>query len=143
MTFYIHPYRRLHGLRQAMDRMFEETMAESAPSEREMTLAVDVASDEEGYRLFALVPGLEADDLQIEILNNTVTIRGEFKNLAGEKTDYLVSELPEGHFSRTVALPVAVDSTKVEASIKNGVLSLRLPKAEAHRPKAIKVQVAE
>lgn len=142
MTFYIHPYRRLRGLRDAMDRMFEETMAESTPSEREMTLAVDVASDEEGYLLYALVPGLDAEDLSIEILNNTVTVRGEFKNLAGEKAEYLVSELPQGRFTRTITLPVALDAAKVEANIKNGVLSLRLPKAEAHRPKAIKVTTA-
>lgn len=139
MTFYISPYRRLASLRQAMDRMMDETMAETTSSEREMMLAVDVESSDEGYRIRALVPGLEADDLEIEILNNTVTIRGEFKSDANEKTKYLVCELPSGAFSRVITLPTAVDAAKTSAKIKNGVLTLDVPKAEAHRPKAIKV----
>ena len=88
-----------------------------------------------------MVPGLEADDLNIEILNNTVTIRGEFNNNEPEETRFLTCELPQGRFSRVVTLPVAVDSAKAEANMKNGLLNLRVPKAEAHRPKAIKVNV--
>jgi HSP20 family protein len=136
---YISPYRRLATLRQAMDRMMEETLAENAASEREMQLAVDVRAEEEAYVINALVPGLESDDLSIEVLNNTVSIRGEFKSCAGEEAQYLSCELPAGRFSRVMALPVALDAAKAEASLKNGVLTLRVPKAEAHRPKAIKV----
>jgi HSP20 family protein len=139
MTFYISPYRRLAGLRHAMDRMMEETMSETPQSEREMVLSVDVQSNDEGYQINALVPGMSADDLEIEILNNTVTIRGEFKSSASEGAKYLVCELPAGQFSRVITLPTAVDAAKTEASIKNGVLTLSVPKAEAHRPKAIKV----
>jgi HSP20 family protein len=140
MTVYISPYRRLATLRQAMDRMLEENMAETAPAEREMTLALDVTAQEEGYTFRALVPGLEADDLAIEILNNTVSIRGEFKTEESE-AQYLTCELPNGRFSRTVTLPVALDPSKAEADLKNGVLTLYVPKAEAHRPKSIKINV--
>jgi HSP20 family protein len=139
MTFYISPHRRLANLRQAMDRMMDETMADAPKAEREMMLAVDVQAKDEGYLISALVPGLDANDLDIEILNNTVTIRGEFKSTAGENTKYLVCELPAGQFSRVITLPTAVDAVKTEASIKNGVLSLSVPKVEAHRPKTIKV----
>jgi HSP20 family protein len=82
---------------------------------------------------------LEAENLDIEILNNTVTIRGEFKSCGSEGAKYLVYELPSGQFSRVISLPTAVDAAKVEAVIKNGVLTLNIPKAEAHRPKTIKV----
>jgi HSP20 family protein len=139
MTFYISPYRRLASLRQAMDRMMEESMAETPQSDREMILSVDVQANDEGYLLRALVPGMEADDLDIEILNNTVTIRGEFKSGAAEDAKYLLCELPAGQFSRVITLPTAVDAAKTEASIKNGILLLKVPKVEAHRPKAIKV----
>jgi HSP20 family protein len=139
MTFYISPHRRLANLRQAMDRMMEETMADAPKAEREMMLAVDVQASDDGYQITALVPGLDADDLDIEILNNTVTIRGEFKPTSGESAKYLVCELPSGQFSRVITLPTAVDAAKTEASIKNGVLILNVPKVEAHRPKAIKV----
>jgi len=139
MTFYINPYRRLSSLRQAMDRMVEETFADTNPHEREMLLAVDIQANDDDYEISALVPGLEADDLEIEILNNTVTIRGEFKSCPKEDAKYLLCELPSGVFSRVITLPTALDSGKTQANIKNGVLSLRVPKAEAHRPKAIKV----
>ncbi len=141
MTLYISPYRRLAGLRQAMDRMFEEEF-ENAPNEREMMLALDVLAEDEAYTVRALVPGLEADDLEIEILNNTVAIRGEFKGQASEDAKFLMNELPAGRFARVITLPTALDPAKTEASIKNGVLTLRVPKAEAHRPKPIKVTAA-
>lgn len=139
MTMYISPYRRLASLREAMDRLVEESATESAPQEREMMLAVDVVAQNDDYVIKALVPGLDAEDLSIEILNNSLSIRGEFKSTNEEGAKYLNCELPEGRFSRTITLPVAVDAGKAEAEIKNGVLTLRIPKAEAHRPKAIKV----
>jgi HSP20 family protein len=141
MTVYISPYRRMSALRDSMNRMFDESFAENAVPEREMLLAVDVQSDDDAFVITALVPGLDAEDLNIEVLNNTVTLRGEFKSTEIEGSKYLISELPEGRFSRVIALPTALDTAKTEASIHNGVLNLRVPKAESHRPKAIKVTV--
>jgi HSP20 family protein len=139
MTLYISPYRRIARLRDAMDRMWDENMAENSQNERELTLAIDVVSEEDGYVIQAFVPGLESEDLNIEILNNTITLRGEFKLEEQEGAKYIASELPQGRFSRVISLPVGVDASKAEASLKNGVLVLRVPKAEAHRPKTIKV----
>jgi HSP20 family protein len=127
------------AMRHAMNRWYEESMVDHEPSEREMLLAVDVQADDESYDIRALVPGLEADDLDIEVLNNTVTIRGEFKPGDADQPKYLVSELPCGCFSRVITLPTAADANRVEATIKNGVLTLHIPKAEADRPKAIKI----
>ena len=142
MHMYVSPYRRMSNLRQAMDRLFEENFAET-DNEREMALAVDVHASEDGYTISALVPGLTADDLNIEILNNTVTLRGEFKwDAQPEEAHILMSELPSGRFGRVITLPTAVEAGKAEANIKNGVLTLNVPKAEAARPKTIKVAVA-
>lgn len=141
MTMYISPNRRLANLREAMDRALEESLAEKAPNEREMLLAVDVISDADTFIINAFVPGLEAEDLNIEILNNTLAIRGEFKNLVEGDVKYMTSELPAGRFGRIVTFPVDVDANKVEANIKNGILSLRVPKAESLRPKTIKINV--
>ena len=140
MTFYISPYHRMAAMRHAMKHMYNDTIVDRTPSDCEMLLAVDVQAVEDAYDITALVPGLDAEDLEIEALNNTVTIRGEFKSCSEDQAKYLVSELPSGHFSRVITLPTATDASKVEASIKNGVLSLHIPKAEADRPKAIKVQ---
>ncbi len=143
MTIYFsNPYRRMSALRQAMDRMLEESYTEAASDRRGMNLAVDVVADDDSYTIKAFVPGLEADALEIEVLNSTVTIRGEFKNENGEEAKYIVNELPAGVFSRTVTLPTALESGKAVANIKNGILELKVPKAEAHRPKTIKVVAA-
>jgi HSP20 family protein len=139
MTFYISPYHRMAAMRHAMKHMYNDTVVDQTASDCEMVLAIDIQTGDDAYDITALVPGLNAEDLEIEAVNNTVTIRGEFKSLKDDQAKYLVSELPSGRFSRVITLPTATDASKVEATIKNGVLSLNVPRAEADRPKAIKV----
>ena len=139
MTLYVSPYRRVARMREAMDRLMEENFPEIEAPEREMLLAADVKVEDEAYTISAMVPGLEADDISVEILNNTVSIRGEFKNAGREDGQFLMSELPVGRFSRIITLPTALDPSKSEASLKQGVFTLRIPKAEAARPKVIKI----
>lgn len=133
MTMYVSPYRRNASMRR---------MVNSAKDERELRLAVDVMSNDDAYEIRALVPGLESDDINIEVLNNTVSIRGEFTEKDEENLRTLQSELPVGRFSRTIALPTKLDATKAEAKLKNGVFTLSVPKAEEHKPKVIKVKAA-
>jgi HSP20 family protein len=107
-------------------------------SSRDFNLSVDVREENDTYILNALVPGLKADDLNIQILDDVVTITGEFK---ANDTEYLMRELPHGSFSRTLRLPVPLDAEKAEARITDGVLTLHLAKAESARPRTIKVAV--
>jgi HSP20 family protein len=102
------------------------------------TLSVDLRERDDAYVLTALVPGLKAEDLNIQILEDVVTIEGEFK---GNKDEYLVRELPHGAFRRTLRLPAALDAEKAQAKITDGVLTLTLPKAESARPKTVKIAV--
>ena len=139
MTFYMFPSRRFANMRQAMDRLLDEGLGEASQESRELQLAVDIQATDEAYLLTAFVPGLSAEEMDIEILNNTVTIRGEFKSTGKEEAKYLLCELPAGPFSRTITLPTSLDPARTEASMKNGILTLSIPKAEAHRPKSIKV----
>jgi HSP20 family protein len=104
--------------------------------EQTRNLAVNVREEDEAYVLSALVPGLNAEDLNIQVLEDVVRIEGEYKP---DEAQYLMHELPQGHFQRTLRLPVAVEAEQVEADIVDGVLNLRLPKAESARPKKIKV----
>jgi HSP20 family protein len=77
----------------------------------------------------------------VEVLGETVTIRGEIKSEQnGEQDGYLLQERRYGKFSRTLNFPVELDGAKAEASVENGVLTLRVPKAETARPKTIKVK---
>ena len=131
MTYFVapNPYHRLaHRWAQ---------MAGYEPS-RDFSLAVDIREEDDAYILSALVPGLKADDLNIQILDDVVTIEGEFK---ADESEYLIRELPHGSFRRTLQLPASLDAGKAEARITDGVLTLRLTKAESARPKTIKVAV--
>lgn len=133
MTYYVSPYRKLVRRNPQIER-------ELRTMDREKLLAVDVKSDDEAYTISALIPGIEADAISVEILNNTVSIRGEFnENPEDEQSDLLVHELPFGHFSRVLRLPTKLDPAKADANLKNGVFTLRVPKAAEDRPKIIKI----
>lgn len=137
MTLYLqtYPYRR---------------MARRWAENRDQTLGVNLREDAEGeaYVLSALVPGLKSDELNIQVLEDVVRIQGEYKRSTpqsdsvdnAEEGNYLVRELPNGSFMRTLRLPAAIDADHVEADITDGVLTLRLPKAESARPKQIKIK---
>lgn len=126
MTFYLSttPYQTVR--RWAVNNSYQEARS----------LPVDIRDEDEAFVLTAFVPGLTADELNIQILDDTVSIEGEYKHQADE---YLLNELPEGNFRRTLRLATELDAEKAEAKIDNGVLTLRLPKAESARPKVIKV----
>jgi HSP20 family protein len=109
-------------------------VSNSAPEAR--SLPVDVRDEDEAYVLTAFVPGLTAEELNIQILDDTLSVEGEYKH---DENQYVLSELPSGAFRRTLRLPTELDADKAEAKIDNGVLTLRLPKAESARPKVIKV----
>ena len=133
MTLYLqtYPYRR---------------MARRWAENRDQTLGVNIHEDAEGeaYILSALVPGLKSEELNIQVLENVVRIQGEYKGSRledkADESNYLVRELPGGSFARTLRLPAAIDAEHVEANITDGVLTLRLPKAESARPKQIKIK---
>lgn len=99
-------------------------------------LPVDVREQDEAYLLTAYVPGLKAEDLNIQIVEDMLTIEGEYGQHEGQA---LLCELPAGSFRRSLRLPAQLDAEKAEAKIENGVLTLRLPKAESARPRFIKV----
>lgn len=124
MTFYVqtYPHRR---------------MARQWAENREQTLGINLRQAEDAFVLTALVPGIDAEDLSIQVLEDVVQIRADYQ--AEKTTGYLVHELPSGSFTRTLRLPAPLDAEHVEADVTNGVLTLRLPKAESARPKQIKI----
>jgi len=102
-------------------------------------LPVDVREDDESYQIAAAVPGLKAEEVEIQILDDVVTLRLRPPAEEAEGPAYLLREIGEGGGERSFRLPVAVDAAKAEATVENGLLRLRLPKAEAVRPKTITV----
>ncbi|MFB0553862.1 MAG: Hsp20/alpha crystallin family protein [Phycisphaerae bacterium] len=102
--------------------------------------AIDVAEQEDAIVVRAEVPGCKAEDIEISVYGNTLTISGE-KKLTEEKKekDYYHVESTYGSFRREVTLSTEVDQGKIDATCKDGVLSITLPKAE--KAKAVKVKV--
>lgn len=126
MSLYIQPY--------PFRRMVRRVSSQPQPR----ALGVDVREEDDAYILSALVPGLKAEDLNIQVHENIVGIEGEFKE-GGDS--FLMNELPRGAFRRRLQMPSEIDSDKVEARIAEGVLTLTLPKAESAKPKRIPVTV--
>jgi HSP20 family protein len=140
------PFRDLISLREAMDRLFEESFVRPrggmlAPMEG-AALAVDMYETDEDVVVETALPGIDPDDVDVSITRNTLTIKGETKaEEEVEEGNYIYRERRFGAYSRSLTLPVAVEADKAEAEYENGVLTLRLPKVEEAKPKAIQVKV--
>ena len=100
---------------------------------------VDVKAGEDEFVITALLPGLKAEELSIQVVNETVTLQGEFMNKPEGKENYILQEIPSGRFSRIITLPDLLDAARAEAEMKDGVLTLRIPKSEEAKPKTIKI----
>jgi len=137
MTMYMTPYRR-HHLRNLAQN---DRIARSFGSKHsDVQIPLDVKDENDAFVLEAIVPGLNAEDIEIEILDDTVSIKGEFKREVEEEETYLRCERPNGNFRRSLRFGSELDSTKAEASLENGILSLRIPKIPEVQPKSIKVK---
>ena len=135
MTFYLNPYGRRFRM-QALANAMSELDRDFEP---QVSFPMDVKATPDGFELKAYLPGVSAEDLDIQIVNEVVTISGEVKLERDARTGYLLAELPAGRFHRVVSLPAPLDSDKVEASLESGILTLNIPKVEEAKPKSIKV----
>lgn len=103
--------------------------------------ACDIFEDQDGIKLVMEVPGVNPDDVKLQLENNMLTIRGEKRQVAEEKADRVHRyERSYGSFERTFSLPSTVDADRIEADISDGVLTVMLPKAEKARPRQIAVR---
>jgi len=126
-------------LRDAMDRLFEESVVPSN-GEGLVGFAADLYEEGDGFVLKASLPGIRRDEIQIEATANGITISGEYKRDDETKDGvYLRRERRYGRFQRTFELPVEIDPANAEASFEDGVLTVKLPKSEHVKPKQIKV----
>lgn len=139
------PLRDFMTLREAMDRLFEDSFV--GPRRREWlraaeaTLAVDMYQTDDAAVIKTSVPGVKPDDMDITISGNTMTITGETKEEEEVKEEnYIRRERRFGSFSRLVLLPEGLEPDKAEASFEEGVLTLTIPKAPETKPKVIKVK---
>ena len=150
------PSKEIEALRKDIERMYEELMGEPlfARMWRRFPLLkrlsevegvyppVDMYDRGEEIVVKAEIPGVDKDNISISLRDNALTIRGEVKKEEEvNEEDYYYAERSYGSFSRTLTLPTKVNASKVKASFKNGVLEIRLPKAEEAKSKEIKIEV--
>jgi len=141
------------SMRQAMDRLVNDafgptqfsTIWPAAGVDRERALLpIDAYSTADEVVILAAAPGITANDLEITVEKNTLTISGSVPSVAKSEhakgATWYMHELPSGSFRRSLTLPLDVDVSKAEATFENGILRLTLPKAETAKPRQIQVQ---
>jgi len=133
------------SLVEAMERFFEEGFLRpwlpfgwDTPG----SLAIDMYETDSDFVVKAAAAGVKPDDISVHISNNVLTISGEVKEEKKEQNArYHRMERRYGRFERSVALPAHVDVDKVQATLKDGILTVRVPKTEEARPKKVAVKV--
>lgn len=142
----LEPFRGLRPFYGDFDKWFDEIANANSPVRGPANGTwhpnVDVYETEGGYVLKAELPGVNKEDIKIDVNNNTLTLKGEKKfEERTEKDKYIRVERTYGSFTRTFTLSDKVDSENIKAAYKDGVLEITLPKKEEAKPKEIKVEV--
>ncbi len=142
---YINPeLNNVSNLRDHFGRLFDIAFpTRSAESLSDWTPALDAHEDKDKYTVTLEVPGLKKDDIHVSVHDGVLTVSGERKNEKSVKEGTVHrTERFYGKFSRSVSLPAAVSSDKVNAVYKDGVLTVEIPKAEEAKPKTVEVKVS-
>ena len=142
------PFSELMSLRQAMDKLFEDSFVRPsrflAAFGETAAPAIDAYQTPNEVVVKAAMPGVNPEDINIDITGDTLTIKGETKTEEEiKKEDYLYLERRYGGFSRSLVLPSGLRADKAEANLENGILTLTIPKAEEAKPKTIKIKAKE
>jgi len=132
--------RRKQSIKKIEPKTEEKDWLEEAEGEEEGQLTIDVYQTDTDIVIKSTIAGVNPEDIDVSITNDMVTIRGKrTKDESVSAENYYYQELYWGGFSRSVILPVEVDTDKAKASIKNGILTVKLPKSEKIKTKKIKV----
>ncbi|HLD25850.1 MAG TPA: Hsp20/alpha crystallin family protein [Candidatus Andersenbacteria bacterium] len=128
---------------EAEETYSDEDTGSPEQTEQEGQLTVDVFQNEDSVIIQSTIAGVSPDNLDVSITNDMVTIRGErSRNYEANPEDYFYQECYWGAFSRSIILPVEIDADSAEATIKNGILTIRIPKAIAAMTRKLKVKAS-
>jgi len=132
-------WQEMDQLQREMNRLFDSTsrgQVFSAPNYP----AINIWTNDNGQLISAEMPGVHPDDIDIDVTGDALSISGDRKpDEVAKDARYHRRERSYGSFSRTIQLPFMVDTNKVEANFKNGILMISLPRAEADKPKKITI----
>ncbi|MBI5787485.1 MAG: Hsp20/alpha crystallin family protein [Candidatus Schekmanbacteria bacterium] len=138
------PFRDLMNLQDRMNKLFDESLHRVTPDDKLHSTwnpAVDIYETKDKFIVLAELPGMKHEDIQVEINNNTLTLRGERK-LENEikEESYHCLERSYGSFSRSFCLPATIRQENIKASLKEGVLELIIPKSQPTAAKQINIE---
>ena len=137
------PFGELLSLRQAMDRLFEDSFVRPrafAGGDAEQGLPLDIRMSENELVLTAALPGVKPEDVDISVTGDTLTITGKTQDEKREEQEgYLYQEIRRGTFTRSVTLPSDLKLDEAAARFENGMLTLTIPKAEEAKPRQIRI----
>ena len=146
------PFADMEGLRQEIDRAFQEFGLGQAPSRRVAFLPgreprryplINLLEDKENVYVEALTPGVDPQSMNVTAMQNRLTLSGEKAGIGNiEPQAFHRNERASGKFVRTIDLPVEIDEARIQAAYQNGLLVVTLPKAEKAKPKQISIKVA-
>lgn len=146
------PFADMEALRQQIDRAFEGFAPGQTPSRRVAFLPgreprhyplINLLEDKDNFYVEALTPGVDPQSINVTATQNRLTLSGEKSSVGDIKPEaFHRNERASGKFVRTIDLPVEIDEAQIQAEYKNGLLVVRLPKAEKAKPKQISVKVA-
>ncbi len=142
------PFKNILSLQERMNRMFDEAVhmghAGEALGQSTWSPPVDIYETEDDIVISAEVPGMDKEDVDIQVRDNTLILKGERKLEKPEKEEgYHRVERVYGAFSRTFMLPSTVDQDKISATYDRGVLHIKMPKAVKAKPQQIKIEIKE
>ena len=135
----------LGRLRGELDRLFGTYLGDLEawrPRDAGGSPAVNLWEDESAFHAEAEVPGLRMEDLEVQVIGNELVITGTRKAEERSNVTYHREERGAGRFGRVIRLPAEVDAGKVQAMLRDGILTITLPKAETARPRKIDVKYA-
>lgn len=142
------PFREMSALQERMNRLFSDVRAQAPVRGEEIVQgawipAVDIFETNEAIVLKAELPGITAQDISVEVKDNTLTLKGEKKfEKEVKEENYHRVERSYGSFQRAFTLPGTIHQEKVKAKFKDGILEITLPKVEEDKPKQVKVEIS-
>ncbi len=140
------PWTEMNALQRQLNQLFDEgvlTTSERDLQKPSFTPSAELYETDEAVILKLELPGIKAEDVDIQATKEAVYISGERKQeTTSEENGVTRSEFRYGKFSRSIGLPALIDNTKISAEYKDGILNLTLPKAEEEKHKVVKVALA-
>jgi HSP20 family protein len=139
------PYSDVAAVQDRIHRLLEEAQAPPregrAPSERNWRPPVDIHEAADEVKIYLDLPGLQQESMNIHIMGENLTVHGERRQEKLEGSLVVHAERPEGAFHRSFTLGISLQADKVQASYRDGVLVITLPKAEAVKPRKVEIEL--